>query len=168
MTNQIQRKIVITEFNEIVKKLSGLNQVKQVIVERKKKEETTQVKFKSDYSENNKTKNNKQLLNFKKEDVDELRPGLDVDTRTGEVIQLGHDEDLKEDYSKQLNYQGRADGTDDPSSLLGSFKKISERYEQQDSNQRIVLKRRPKGIKNEYFYRVKSHQELFQIGIELL
>jgi len=156
------------ELRDIVKKLSSLSHVKQVIVEKKKSHETTKLKMKVD----NQNTGEVEDIDITAFDHRGQPIGIDYQQSTGpdgtnesQPLLVDSDGNIApgENFSKVSSVSRPRPKTKED--MANGLRQISEKYERKTSHEKAVYKRTPKGHKNEYFYKVKSHQELYQIGM---
>ena len=156
------------ELRDIVKKLSSLSHVKQVIVEKKKSQETTKLKMKVGNHETGEVEDiDITALDHRGQPIsidyqNDSNPGS---TNANQTLLVDSDGNIvpSDNFSKVNSVSHPKPKTQED--MANGLRKISEKYERKTSQEKAVYKRTPKGHKNEYFYKVKSHQELYQIGM---
>ena len=156
------------ELRDIVKKLSSLSHVKQVIVEKKKSHETTKLKMKVDNQETGEIEDiDITALDHRGQPIgiDYQKTARPDGTSENQTLLVDSDGNIapSENFSKVSSVAHPRPRTQEE--MANGLRQISEKYERKTSHEKAVYKRTPKGHKNEYFYKVKSHQELYQIGM---
>lgn len=150
----------------LIKRLSQLSDVKQIVIEREKVSDNTKIKLNTRPESYEKREQSQSSLNEKAALMDKV--SHQKSQQPAKVLSFKENPKSKSEATPQSDISNNAH------SKLENYIKTQENSEGkgfakrkvEKSTERVAFDTEGKGYKNKYFYKVKSHQKLYQIGMK--